>query len=112
MIAENQVKEIPPVPMLTKLSMLDVSKNRLASLPPSIAALGALHTLHAQHNHLTSLPDLNPLTQLAVLDLRENKLSSIATLPASPRLAKVLVSFNRLVSLYAKWPSLIQSCLQ
>ena len=67
---------------------IDVSDNRLASLPPEIGRLNNLSSLDVSNNRLTHLPaEIGQLTNLDALSLGDNQ---IANLPAEiGRLARL-----------------------
>lgn len=64
--------------VFTHLQRLNISRNRLTSLPAEIGNLGSLHFLRLDSNRLTSLPhEFERLTQLEELDLSNNQLTSL-----------------------------------
>ena len=64
---------------LTGLTTLDLSQNRLTSLP-NLSHLTQLKSLYVQDNDLTSLPDLSRNIQLVVIELTDNELTSLPDL--------------------------------
>ncbi len=67
-------------PAFSRLKTLDLSGNRLATLPAEIGNLANLRELYLSNNRLTSLPaEIGKLTNLQKLSLSGNQL---ATLPA------------------------------
>ncbi len=66
---------------LPQLRLLDLSFNRLTSLPGSIGHLAGLEVLRLSNNKLITLPNtLATLTSLRELDLRDNDLLSLPAL--------------------------------
>ena len=62
------------------ITALNVSHNRLKSLPDGLTGLGSLTVLDAAHNELACIPDaVRALTHLAVLDLAFNELSFVVS---------------------------------
>ena len=60
------------------LKELDVSSNKLKSLPPSIASLRNLEILHAYQNELVSIPeDIGSLAALRELNVFNNKITGV-----------------------------------
>ncbi|MEZ0395532.1 MAG: leucine-rich repeat domain-containing protein, partial [Anaerolineales bacterium] len=68
----------PEIGNLTRLTELDLSQNRLTSLPPEIGNLTSLTELNLGGNHLPSLPpEIGNLTSLTKLNLGSNHLTSL-----------------------------------
>ncbi|MCX6823258.1 MAG: leucine-rich repeat domain-containing protein [candidate division SR1 bacterium] len=79
-VGGNELTSIPMI-SLAKLKSLDISQNRLTSLPNSIGDLPSLETLIVNNNYLSVLPDdIGNVSTLTNLSLGGNNLSS---LPAS-----------------------------
>lgn len=79
---ETLTTTVPPI----NLMEMNVSHNRLTSLPQWLSGCSDLTTLHASNNQLTSLPEhlfCSELSSLSSLHLAHNK---IATIPSMPRL--------------------------
>lgn len=65
--------------ILSRLKILDISENGLASLPETVAELKSLEDLNLEGNFLTALPDsLGELKSLRVLRLRNNQIKLIS----------------------------------
>nr|KAG5707022.1 hypothetical protein BaRGS_019627 [Batillaria attramentaria] len=62
---------------LSKLKFLDISHNKLETLPPELAKLGELQTLNAHVNQLTDMPDVSAMKSLHVLNISHNKLAAL-----------------------------------
>lgn len=63
---------------LEKLSWVDLSRNKMARLPPGLFSLPSLTHLNLSHNRLTFLPDTFPsASQLVVLDCSWNCLTRL-----------------------------------
>ncbi len=79
------------VSCLPALAILDVAFNQLSSLSLSH---GRIHTLHAQHNQLTSIPSLDiPLQKLFMAN---NRITSFSGMTALPMLISLDVSENEI----------------
>ncbi|MBZ3885569.1 Platelet glycoprotein Ib alpha chain [Sciurus carolinensis] len=80
-ISHNKLKSLPSLGQaLPALTTLDVSFNQLASLSPgALNGLSQLHELYLQHNKLKTLPPglLEPTAQLRKLNLANNKLGEL-----------------------------------
>lgn len=98
-------------PLWESLGHLDLSSNRLESLPATLLALPRLHTLSLAHNALRSLrgcwpPEMahSPPRALANLDLSSNRISDLAELPyallaAGPAIRSLSLESNELAVL-------------
>ncbi|KAI9314799.1 hypothetical protein BX666DRAFT_1963691 [Dichotomocladium elegans] len=74
-LSHNRLRSLPSNMRLTALVHLNVSDNQLDTLPKSIAQCRNLKTLNVSKNHLTTLPaDLVQLNRLELFDLSENLL--------------------------------------
>ena len=91
----NKLSSLPPeILSLTNLQSLDLSANQLSSFPPEIGALTNLQSLDLSANQLSSFPsEICSLTNLQSLDLGGNQLSS---LPSE------ILSLTNLQSLYLR----------
>ena len=96
-LSGNRLKSLPDsIGNLIKLEKLNLSGNRLTSLPDSIGNLTNLKRLDLSRNKLRSLPDsIGNLTSLESLNLEINKLRSLPNLEALTDLAYLNISFNR-----------------
>ncbi|XP_058110375.1 LRR repeats and ubiquitin-like domain-containing protein At2g30105 isoform X2 [Magnolia sinica] len=66
---------------LKSLTVLSLSQNHLATLPPAIGALTSLQQLHISNNKLTSLPaEIGLLSQLQILKASNNRYCISATM--------------------------------
>ncbi|XP_058110377.1 LRR repeats and ubiquitin-like domain-containing protein At2g30105 isoform X4 [Magnolia sinica] len=86
---------------LKSLTVLSLSQNHLATLPPAIGALTSLQQLHISNNKLTSLPaEIGLLSQLQILKASNNRISSVpSSLGNCYSLIEVDFSSNLLVEL-------------
>ena len=62
---------------LPQLQVIDLSSNRLRSLPSSIVRLPKLQVLNVAANELTALPDVGCLAALKTLNLTNNQLTAL-----------------------------------
>ncbi|XP_033634809.1 plant intracellular Ras-group-related LRR protein 5-like [Asterias rubens] len=79
-ISQNAINEIPQriCEELTRLITLDVSFNRVITLPKTISCLQSLEELTAAHNKIVVLPScIGDLARLKVLDLTKNLLRDV-----------------------------------
>ncbi|KAI5633984.1 leucine rich repeat domain-containing protein [Phthorimaea operculella] len=86
---ESLTTTVPPI----NLVEIDVTDNKLTSLPQWLSGCSDLTTLHASKNQLTSLPEhlfCSELSSLSSLHLAHNKISNI---PSMPRLRAPLKEF-------------------
>ncbi|KAI8141949.1 hypothetical protein BJV82DRAFT_616549 [Fennellomyces sp. T-0311] len=74
-LSHNRLRSLPGNMYIPTLMHLNVSDNQLGTIPKSIAQCSRLRTLNVSKNHLATLPaDLVQLTQLELFDLSENLL--------------------------------------
>jgi Leucine-rich repeat (LRR) protein len=73
------MEDLPPgLQLLTSLTALDISYNRLRSIPVWISQLTTLQHINLARNHLTSLPgELTQLSLLTQLQLQGNNLAGL-----------------------------------
>ena len=96
-LANNALRQLPDLAG-TQLSDLDLSHNRLQSLP-FLGSLRKLSLLNAESNYLTSVSGLENLTGLVWLRLANNNLTELPSLKACKYMRLVSVSHNSLVSI-------------
>jgi Leucine-rich repeat (LRR) protein len=74
----NQLRHLPRIGDLQKLSDLRASDNALQSLPPSIGTLTDLRTLEVSFNQLVMLPEeLSSCRHLVAIRARGNELKTL-----------------------------------
>jgi len=101
------------VSTLTKLKLLDLSKNYLSNLP-DLSGMEQLSTLNLSLNKFIQFPDvgIEKCTQLSYVDLSVNDLTDISTLEQShlPHLVEMNLNRNSLPtisgSIKENWPAL------
>ncbi|XP_033896202.3 PH domain leucine-rich repeat-containing protein phosphatase 2-like [Acipenser ruthenus] len=96
-IAYNQLQSFPPS-KLTKLELLEelnLSGNKLKTIPSTVANCKRLHTLIAHSNHISVFPEILNLPEIKLVDLSCNELTEIL-LPDSlpPALQELDLSGN------------------
>src|SRR3990167_6068589 len=107
-LSSLSLTSLPPIfntdPFIKRLTKLDISHNRLTSLPVGIGGLQALQELKVSENRLTSLPaEIGRLQALQELHVRGNQLTSLPAEIGGLRALKDLhVSGNQLTSLPAE----------
>jgi hypothetical protein len=80
------LEALPPLPAdLRSVRRLDLSRNRLRTVPAEVFRFTNLEVLNLSGNRIDRLPDLRGLVNLKVLDVSHNQLVSInaTTLPTS-----------------------------
>ncbi|XP_033897698.3 PH domain leucine-rich repeat-containing protein phosphatase 2-like [Acipenser ruthenus] len=78
-IAYNQLQSFPPS-KLTKLELLEelnLSGNKLKTIPSTVANCKRLHTLIAHSNHISVFPEILNLPEIKLVDLSCNELTEI-----------------------------------
>lgn len=81
--SKNKIRLLPSkiFESLTKLEKLDLSENRLVSIPYTFANLTSLTSLRLHFNKITSFPreicELSNITELSVFNLHLNGLSTL-----------------------------------
>ncbi|KAK2954604.1 putative Leucine-rich repeat protein SHOC-2 [Blattamonas nauphoetae] len=119
-VMKNRLASIPDsffAGMATSLKILNLSSNRLTSIPPSLALCINLEELVLSTNLLSSLPQnlFFSLPHLRILKLNENRLGQLPPLstsesasspPVYPPLVEMDISCNHLTSL----PAGIENC--
>jgi Leucine-rich repeat (LRR) protein len=79
---------------------LDLSKQKLDSLPQEVMTFKNLRELHLEKNRLTSLPDNFYFEDLRILDISKNKLENFPeALCKVPSLRRLYISKNKIDSL-------------
>jgi GTPase SAR1 family protein len=101
-LTDNRLSTLPEsISTLTNLNVLNLNNNRLSTLPESISTLTNLNVLDLENNQLTTLPEsISTLTNLNTLNLSYNQLT---TLPESistlTNLKELNLTDNRLSTL-------------
>ncbi|XP_077239811.1 leucine-rich repeat protein kinase family protein [Tasmannia lanceolata] len=109
-VCHFSIRYLPPeIGCLKKLEDLDLSFNKLKSLPNDIASMSALRSLRVANNKLVDLPSgLSCLQRLEDLDLSNNRLTSLNSLKLSSMhaLQNLNLQHNKLLS-FSQIPSWI-----
>ena len=84
-----------------QISFLDMSHNKLVSLPTSIQNMTQLSQLNISHNHLTYIsPSIKNMNSLTHLDISHNQLTSISpSIKNMKSLTHLDLSYNQLTTL-------------
>lgn len=96
------LQALPPevLGLADTLQVLDVSGNRLSSLPDSLAGLHRLHTLFASDNRFTTLPAvLGRCPALDTLGLKANQIAEVPADALAPSLRWLILTDNRIAAL-------------
>ena len=107
-LSSLSLTSLPPIfnadPFIKRLTKLDISNNRLTSLPGEIGGLRALKDLHVSSNQLTSLPaEIGRLQALQELSVSSNQLTSLPAEIGGLKALKGLYAFyNQMASLPAE----------
>src|SRR3990167_8007084 len=107
-LSSLSLTSLPPIfnadPFIKRLTKLDISNNRLTSLPGEIGGLRALQRLLVSFNQLTSLPaEIGRLQALKHLWVSKNQLTSLpAEIGGLQALRELWVNNNQLTSLPAE----------
>ncbi|MBR0436767.1 MAG: hypothetical protein IJK12_05955 [Clostridia bacterium] len=86
----NPVDTIRPIFSLKRLTLLDVSHNRLTQVR-GIGALSELETLNVSHNPLSGLDDIAKLPALRTLNISYTDITSLDALLSMPSLETVCI---------------------
>ncbi|KAF6024893.1 LRRC57 [Bugula neritina] len=100
-ISENRIPTIPPsISQFTMIKSLQISSNRLSGLPSEIGVLKKLETLNVSDNQLSSLPStITNLKSLKTLVLSQNQFSIFPTAVYALRaLDSIDLSCNRITA--------------
>jgi Leucine-rich repeat (LRR) protein len=99
-ISDQKLREIPPevLNLSETLRNLDLSKNRLSSLPADISKFKLLKQLKLETNKLESLPEaIRNVKKLEYLSVSHNSLTSLPlSLKNLSNLKQVYLNFNKL----------------
>merc|ERR1712223_2085134 len=99
-LSRNSLSYLPPTICELPLQALIVNNNRLVSLPEEIGKMSTLMKLDASCNEITHLPvQIGDLTSLKVLNLRRNHLQEIPIEISYLQLTTLDLSGNRIASL-------------
>jgi hypothetical protein len=82
------------------LEVLDLSGNRLQSLPDAFASLQHLRILFCSDNHFTTLPEvLGRCAALDIVGFKANRIASVPALSLPPSLRWLILTDNRIAEL-------------
>jgi len=100
-LSVNKLHELPTeIGGLARLEHLDAHGNMLTTLPGSIGQLASLRSLLLKANSIESLPEeIGSLHNLIECDLTQNRLRLLPAGIALPRLARLYLANNELVTL-------------
>eukprot|EP01102_Stenamoeba_stenopodia_P015118 TRINITY_DN5119_c0_g1_i1.p1 TRINITY_DN5119_c0_g1~~TRINITY_DN5119_c0_g1_i1.p1 ORF type:complete len:975 (+),score=339.93 TRINITY_DN5119_c0_g1_i1:86-3010(+) len=103
LLSGNRIASFPSFagqPSVSTLTILDLSNNRLQSVPNSIFELTKLEKLSLNHNSIKSIPDqIAALDSLKILNLAENEIQSLPAGFAGLKLTTLQLAHNELSEL-------------
>ena len=97
-LSRNEFTSLPPEMgiYLKKCVKLDLQRNKIREIPPSLLELPSLGELNLSHNDLVNIPDVPEWSaSLSVLDLSYNRLSSLPNSAVASALSNLNISNNR-----------------
>ncbi|MGH0126749.1 UNVERIFIED_CONTAM: hypothetical protein FKN15_033503 [Acipenser sinensis] len=113
-IAYNQLQSFPPS-KLTKLELLEelnLSGNKLKTIPSTVANCKRLHTLIAHSNHISVFPEILNLPEIKLVDLSCNELTEILLPDSLPQALQELdLSGNTNLILEHKTLNIFRLCV-
>ncbi|RDD41605.1 Leucine-rich repeat and calponin homology domain-containing protein 4 [Trichoplax sp. H2] len=96
-LSYNKLTSLPPGLGQLPISILNVSHNKISSLSTELSMLQALQDLDLSYNALSSLPDVTvELKRLREINVRHNSLTQLPTELGLLRLTKLDISFNQI----------------
>ncbi|XP_041031372.1 geranylgeranyl transferase type-2 subunit alpha, partial [Carcharodon carcharias] len=98
-LAEKELTTLCHLDQLLLVTHMNLSGNRLKSLPLQFAGMQCLEVLHADDNEIESIAGLCNLPKLEVVSLRENRLrdpADLRPLASCPRLSVLMLAGNPL----------------
>jgi len=104
-LSKAKLQHFPPelVNLVAVLRSIDLSENKIVSIPENIGAFINLKVLNLSHNNIENLPEqLGTLAKLETLTLASNKIRTVtSTLQKLPKLRDVNLSDNK-ISVFPK----------
>ena len=97
-LARNEFTSLPPEMgiYLKECVKLDLQRNKIREIPPSVLELPSLSELNLSHNDLVNIPDVPEWSaSLSVLDLSYNRLSNLPNSAVASALSNLNISNNR-----------------
>jgi Leucine-rich repeat (LRR) protein len=94
LVSNNAISSIDPIAPLKYLMVLDLSHNRIESLP--LLEDMKIQELNLKGNMLRSLENIQSLTLLTSLDVSNNELCTVEPLQHCPQLSYLDVSGNKI----------------
>ena len=97
-LARNEFTSLPPEMghYLKECVKLDLQRNKIREIPPSLLELPSLNELNLSHNDLINIPDVPEWSaSLSVLDLSYNRLSSLPNSAVASALNNLNISNNK-----------------
>ena len=97
-LARNEFISLPPEMgnYLKECVKLDLQRNKIREIPPSLLELPSLSELNLSHNDLINIPDVPEWSaSLSVLDLSYNRLSSLPNSAVASALSNLNISNNK-----------------
>eukprot|EP00033_Pygsuia_biforma_P001213 GCRY01001376.1.p1 GENE.GCRY01001376.1~~GCRY01001376.1.p1 ORF type:complete len:637 (-),score=140.53 GCRY01001376.1:48-1868(-) len=95
-LLKNHLTNLEGIETLTELGILNVSDNRIRSLPSSFSKLSKLQALIIKGNELLKLQHISNLTEINTIVVSDNKLTEIVKLQDLEKLTKLSAGHNRI----------------
>ncbi|KAI8324832.1 L domain-like protein [Martensiomyces pterosporus] len=97
-VSGNGLDDIDVVENLPRLSVLNLSSNKIKHIPRSIAGCSDLKALILGHNSIKQIENIDRLANLNTLVVSHNKIEEIPRLAALQELTKLSAAHNRITT--------------
>lgn len=106
-LSSNRLRSLPLIGQA--IEKIDISQNRIANLS-SLDSLTQLTIFNASHNGISELPSIDSLVMLKTLNLSNNRINTLPDFRQNGRLELVDLRYNRLQTLPDSLASLPRNC--